>query len=61
MNVKKNAEPRVNWSMWSGLALLVLWAIVAFVVAWPSGWAHLPLAAGVVLVARGIVEADRRG
>ena len=43
-----------------GAALsLILWVIVAFVVAWPTGWAHLPLAAGVVLIAKAIVEGDR--
>jgi hypothetical protein len=59
-NVKKNVEPRINWSLWTGLALLALWVVVALVIAWPSGWAHVPLAAGFVLVAKGIVEADRR-
>ncbi len=37
------------------------WVIVAFVVAWPSGWAHLPLVLAVILLARAIVhEPDER-
>ncbi len=41
------------------LASLVLWAILAFAMAIPSGWVHAPLAVGVVLIAMGIVEADK--
>ncbi|GBD31410.1 hypothetical protein HRbin33_00362 [bacterium HR33] len=41
-----------------GFALLLLWVWIAFIAAWPSGWAHLPLAAGVVLIAVGIVRSD---
>ena len=44
----------------AGLALLVVWIVLAFVVVWPSGWAHVPLAAGVILIAAGIVKADER-
>jgi hypothetical protein len=43
------------------LVSLILWAILAFAMAIPSGWVHVPLAVGVVLVAIGIVEADTRG
>ena len=41
-----------------GFALIAAWIVLAFVIAWPSGWAHVPLAAGVIAIARGIVEAD---
>jgi len=50
----------MNWSLVGGLALLILWLVLAFVMAIPNGWVHLPLAAGTVLIARGIVEADAR-
>jgi len=41
-----------------GAAALAAWIVLAFVVAWPSGLAHVPLAVGVVLLARGIVLRD---
>jgi hypothetical protein len=34
---------------------LVLWVVLAFVMALPSGWVHLPLAIGCILIARAIV------
>jgi hypothetical protein len=37
---------------------LVLWLVLAFGLALPSGWVHIPLAAAAVLVAVGIVKAD---
>ncbi len=48
-------------NLYSLLALisLILWAVLAFAMAIPSGWVHLPLAAGVVLLAIGIVEAEK--
>jgi hypothetical protein len=39
----------------SGLAMLVVWGILQFVVQPVSGWIHVALIAGVVLVIRGIV------
>lgn len=42
------------------LISLILWAVLALAMAIPSGWVHLPLAVGTVLVAVGIVEADAR-
>jgi hypothetical protein len=38
-----------------GLACIALWVVLAFVLAIPSGWVHLPLAVGVVLMATAIV------
>ncbi|MBI4500018.1 MAG: hypothetical protein HY700_02535 [Gemmatimonadetes bacterium] len=35
---------------------LVVWVVLAFVVAIPSGWVHVPLAIGACLVAVAIVE-----
>jgi hypothetical protein len=38
-----------------GAVLLVLWVLLAFVFAIPSGWVHAPLALGCVLLARAVV------
>lgn len=40
---------------------LVLWGVLAFVMAIPSGWAHLPLAVGVVLLAKVIIDTRPAG
>ncbi len=45
----------------SALASLALWVVLAFGLAVPSGWVHLFLAAGAVLIAAGIIEADPTG
>jgi len=37
---------------------LAVWIVLAFVVAIPSGWVHVPLVAAVLLVVRAIVAAD---
>jgi uncharacterized membrane protein (DUF485 family) len=34
---------------------LVVWFILAFVVAIPSGWVHVPLGLGSVFMVRGLV------
>ena len=41
------------------LISLILWAVLAFAMAIPSGWVHLPLAVATVLIAIGIVEASK--
>ncbi|MGH7594346.1 MAG: hypothetical protein ACRELE_10925 [Gemmatimonadales bacterium] len=38
----------------AGLALLALWGVLQFVVQPATGWIHVALAAGVILVIRGI-------
>ncbi len=38
-----------------GTASLGAWMILAFWLAIPSGWVHLPLAVGTVLIAIGVV------
>ncbi|MGH7524338.1 MAG: hypothetical protein ACREK8_08535 [Gemmatimonadales bacterium] len=38
----------------SGLVLLGIWAVLQFVVRPTTGWIHVALAAGVILVIRGI-------
>jgi hypothetical protein len=40
----------------AGLVLLVAWAVLQFVVQPASGWIHVFLTAGVILVIRGIVR-----
>lgn len=52
-----------HWLWLGAAACIVLWIALAFVVAWPSGWAHVPLVAGVLLAVRAIVagEAERAG
>jgi 1,4-dihydroxy-2-naphthoate octaprenyltransferase len=44
-----------------GLACIALWAVLAFVLAIPSGWVHLPLAIGVVLMATAIILTEPVG
>ena len=39
---------------------LVLWIVLTFLMDLRSGWTHLPLAVGVVLIVIGIVESDER-
>jgi hypothetical protein len=48
-------------SILGGVACLGVWIVLAFVVAIPSGWVHLPLAVGVGLIARGLVLAQPPG
>ena len=38
-----------------GTASLGAWIILAFGLAIPSGWVHVPLAVGTVLIAMGVV------
>ena len=45
-----------RWSALGAVVCLLLWVVLAFVVAIPSGWAHTPLALGSVLIARAIVD-----
>lgn len=37
---------------------LAAWIVLAFVLAVPNGWVHVPLVAGVLLVVRAVVAAD---
>ena len=41
-----------------GIAGLGLWIVLAFVLALPSGWVHLPLALGVCLIALAIIRTE---
>lgn len=49
----------MNLELGMALLLLILWVLLAYVAAIPSGWVHLPLALGCVLAARGIVVGKR--
>ncbi len=42
----------------AGVLLLILWAAIQFGIAPPTGWIHVLLAAGVVLLIRGIARSD---
>lgn len=42
----------------AGLALLVAWGVLQFAVQPATGWIHVALVAGVILVIRGIVLRD---
>ena len=48
----------VNLYFLLALICLVLWLVLAFGLALPSGWVHTPLAVAAVLFAVGIVKAD---
>jgi hypothetical protein len=50
----------MNVYLLAGVICLVGWLALAFVAAIPSGWVHTLLAAGCVLVARGLVSTPRR-
>ncbi len=43
-----------------GVACVVMWIIVAFVIPLRSGWAHVPLGVGVVLIGMGIVISSEK-
>ncbi len=45
----------VNVYVFAAILSIAAWIVIAFVVAWPTGWAHLPLILGVVFLARAIV------
>lgn len=48
-----------NPTLLAAVAALVLWVVLAFIVHIPSGWVHLPLAAGVLLLVRRVVTGPR--
>jgi hypothetical protein len=45
----------LNASLGLGILSLVVWVVLAFVVAVPAGWVHVFLAAGVLLLVRRVV------
>lgn len=42
----------------AAILCFALWIVLAFVLAFPTGWVHVPLVFGVLLVVRAIVAAD---
>ncbi len=50
----------MNVYLFASIVCLVAWIIIAFVIAWPSGWAQIPLVFAIVLLARGIVGSTSR-
>ncbi len=46
----------MNTSLIGAILCILLWVALAFLVAVPSGWVHVPLALGVVLFAKAIIE-----
>jgi hypothetical protein len=52
-------EVGMNLELGAALLLLIAWVLLVFVAAIPSGWVHVPLALGCLLVARGIVVGKR--
>jgi hypothetical protein len=40
----------------AGVVMLVIWVVLAFVMAIPSGWVHVPLALGVSAIAIAIIQ-----
>ena len=45
----------MNIYMLASIICIAAWVIIAFVIAWPTGWAHAPLIVAVALLARAIV------
>ncbi len=46
----------MNFALGAAIFCVIGWIILAFVLAIPSGWVHLPLALGTVLLAKAIAE-----
>jgi uncharacterized membrane protein len=47
-----------HWFTVGAVVSLLAWIVLAFVLAFPTGWVHVPLVIGVLLVVRAIVAAD---
>lgn len=47
-----------RWLSIAAVLCFALWIVLAFVLAFPTGWVHVPLVFGVLLVVRAIVAAD---
>jgi uncharacterized membrane protein (DUF485 family) len=45
----------VNHSFIAAAIFLVAWIVLAFVIAYPTGWVHAFLALAVIFITRGIV------
>jgi len=51
----------VKVTLLGAAASLALWVVLAFVAAVLSGWVHVPLAVGSVLVAKAIIDSEPAG
>ena len=47
-----------HWLILGAVASVLAWILLAFVLAYPTGWVHVPLVIGVLLIVRAIVAAD---
>lgn len=47
-----------RWLTIAAILCLTVWIVLAFVLAYPTGWVHVPLVLGVLLAVRAIVAAD---
>ncbi|MDH3496284.1 MAG: hypothetical protein OER21_05950 [Gemmatimonadota bacterium] len=47
-----------RWLALAAIVCLAVWIVLAFVLAVPSGWVHLPLAVAALVIVRAIVAAD---
>jgi hypothetical protein len=45
----------MNLTLLAAVVMLLLWILLAFVVALPSGWVHLCYAGGMILLARRVL------
>ncbi|NIM52377.1 MAG: hypothetical protein GTN78_19300 [Gemmatimonadales bacterium] len=54
-----SSEVGMNLVFAAALVCLLAWIMLAFVVAIPSGWVHVLLAAGCLLLTKRIIEANR--
>lgn len=50
----------MNLSGAAAILCIILWVVLAFVLAFPTGWVHVPLILGVVLIVRAIVEGSKK-
>jgi uncharacterized membrane protein len=54
------SEIAMNIPLIGAVLSLLLWIFLAFVVAIPNGWVHVPLVVAVVLLAIGMVQGKKR-
>ena len=46
----------MNHAAIAAVLCLLAWIVLAFVLALPSGWVHIPLMIGVLLIVKAIVD-----
>ena len=50
----------MNLAAIAAVLCLLVWIVLAFVLALPSGWVHIPLMFGVLLIVKAIVDGTKR-